>query len=237
MERHSSEAATSAFLSCPLTWFSAHWKSARLEEAESERGGQNGNCQLFALISFCLNRLPAATSKDLEVWKRREEADRMLFWLKPALIHTLQGRTDLALPLEKHFQEDAYALKSMPGDWDVWRQSWIRCVFRSAQSWRPVLTVLPLSAVGLTCWWLIHVSNFQNLFLSFGVAHCPCLVGAVSRPTAVTWWRSALCWSQVTGVLQRLPPPLKWAGRASCRHIQIGLTAKWSQIATIPFLF
>lgn len=121
MERHSSEAATSAFLSCPLTCFSAHWKSARLEEAESKRGGQNGNCQLFALISFCLNWLPAATSKDLEVWKRREEGDRMFFDLsQPWCIHCRTGPIDLALPLEKHFQEEAYCPKI-----NTWR---LRCV-------------------------------------------------------------------------------------------------------------
>jgi len=50
VERHYFGIAPLASSSCPSPWFSAHWKSVRLEEAGSKSGRAEWKFQLFTLI-------------------------------------------------------------------------------------------------------------------------------------------------------------------------------------------
>lgn len=92
------------------------------------------------------------------------------------------------------------------GDWGGFR-----CVSGNAQSLRPILTVLPISFVGLVGWWLVSFSNLWYLVLFFNEAGFRCLAGAVclasvplslgnavpsAGPRSQDFWRSYLWWSK-----------------------------------------
>lgn len=186
---------------------------------------------LWQCLVSCLSRLPAATNKDIEVWRRREEADRIFFNLSnPAL----QDRADSVLLLEKHLQQEAYALQLIHGDSDTQRLRWIWVYFWGRPEFEAYFKCYPF-----------HLQDWQadDLFLTGGIWFFS------SMRLAFSAWQelSVLHLYHCHLVMQcpLLAPGHKIseeatsdeASRTCYCHIQIGVSAEWGHIVRIPLLF